>query len=431
LERKAVNRGEKGMESFVINGGNKLQGSLYIKGAKNSMLPIMAASVLSSSDKTIDLHNIPDIHDMHVMKKILQSLGAEVQFQNNTLRINVKNLKSYTISDELMREMRSSIFLMGPLLSKLGKVRVTYPGGCSIGPRPIDLHFKGLEAMGAVIREENGSITASAPRLTGTEIHLDYPSVGATENLMMTAVLARGKTVIYNAAKEPEIVDLQNFLNAMGARVRGAGTETLRITGVKELGHCSYRIIPDRIVAGTYLIAAAITGSNMQVKGIIPAHLDAVVAKMREAGVTIKVADDSLEVVESDLHAVETLRTLPYPGFPTDLQPQMMALLALAKGNSNIIESVFEARFKHVDEFNRLRANIVVDGRTAIIRGVDKLYGAEVHTTDLRAGAALILAGLAAEGTTVIRNIQHIDRGYERIEDDLKKVGAKIERKRH
>ncbi|HHT47093.1 MAG TPA: UDP-N-acetylglucosamine 1-carboxyvinyltransferase [Firmicutes bacterium] len=419
------------MESFVINGGNKLQGSLYIKGAKNSMLPIMAASVLSSSDKTIDLHNIPDIHDMHVMKKILQSLGAEVQFQNNTLRINVKNLKSYTISDELMREMRSSIFLMGPLLSKLGKVRVTYPGGCSIGPRPIDLHFKGLEAMGAVIREENGSITASAPRLTGTEIHLDYPSVGATENLMMTAVLARGKTVIYNAAKEPEIVDLQNFLNAMGARVRGAGTETLRITGVKELGHCSYRIIPDRIVAGTYLIAAAITGSNMQVKGIIPAHLDAVVAKMREAGVTIKVADDSLEVVESDLHAVETLRTLPYPGFPTDLQPQMMALLALAKGNSNIIESVFEARFKHVDEFNRLRANIVVDGRTAIIRGVDKLYGAEVHTTDLRAGAALILAGLAAEGTTVIRNIQHIDRGYERIEDDLKKVGAKIERKRH
>ncbi len=285
--------------------------------------------------------------------------------------------------------------------------------------------------MGAVIREENGSITASAPRLTGTEIHLDYPSVGATENLMMTAVLARGKTVIYNAAKEPEIVDLQNFLNAMGARVRGAGTETLRITGVKELGHCSYRIIPDRIVAGTYLIAAAITGSNMQVKGIIPAHLDAVVAKMREAGVTIKVADDSLEVVESDLHAVETLRTLPYPGFPTDLQPQMMALLALAKGNSNIIESVFEARFKHVDEFNRLRANIVVDGRTAIIRGVDKLYGAEVHTTDLRAGAALILAGLAAEGTTVIRNIQHIDRGYERIEDDLKKVGAKIERKRH
>jgi UDP-N-acetylglucosamine 1-carboxyvinyltransferase len=423
-----VNRGEKGMGMFVINGGNKLHGSLFVKGAKNSMLPIMAASVLNSSDETINLYNIPDIYDMHVMKKILQSLGAEVHFENNALQINVRNLKSYNISDDLMREMRSSIFLMGPLLSKLGKVRVTYPGGCSIGPRPIDLHFKGLEAMGAVIREENGAITASAPRLIGTEIHLDYPSVGATENLMMTAVLAKGKTVIHNAAKEPEIVDLQNFLNAMGARIRGAGTETLRIDGVKDLGDCSYKIIPDRIVAGTYLMAAAITGSNLLVKGIIPAHLDAVVAKMREAGVVIQAADDSLEVIQSNLKAVETLRTLPYPGFPTDLQPQMMALLTLAKGDSTIIESVFEARFKHVDELNRLCANITVDGRTAFVRGVNKLFGAEVDTTDLRAGAALILAGLAAEGTTVIKNIQHIDRGYERIENDLKKVGADIER---
>ncbi len=423
-----MNRGEKDMEKFVIEGGNRLEGSLSIKGAKNSMLPIMAASVLSGSSEGVELHNIPDILDMHVMARILQSLGTRVKFNDNTLQLNVDDLHSYTISDELMREMRSSIFLMGPLLARLGKVRVTYPGGCSIGLRPVDLHFKGLEAMGARIREEKGYIMASASRLRGTEIHLDYPSVGATENLMMAAVLARGKTVINNAAKEPEIVDLQNFLNAMGADIRGAGTETLRIVGVEGLGRCSYRIIPDRIVAGTYLMAAAITGGRLLLKEIIPVHLDAVVAKMREAGVEIKATEDSLEVIGGELKGVETLRTLPYPGFPTDLQPPIMALLAVAEGNSTITESVFENRFKHVNELKRLNANISVEGRTALIKGVKKLYGAEVETTDLRAGAALILAGLAAEGTTVISQIKHVDRGYERIELDLQQLGAKIKR---
>lgn len=423
-----MNRGEDRMERFVVEGGNKLQGSLSVKGAKNSMLPIMAASVLNCSQDDIVLHNIPDILDMHVMKKILQSLGAKVSFKNNTLVINVKDVDSYTIADELMTEMRSSIFLMGPMLARLGKIRVTYPGGCSIGPRPIDLHFKGLEAMGVQIREEKGHILASAPELIGTEIHLDYPSVGATENLMMAAVLAKGKTIINNAAREPEIVDLQNFLNAMGAQVRGAGTETLRIVGVKELGNCKYRIIPDRIVAGTYLMAAAITGGRLILKDIIPSHLDAVVAKMREAGVIIEATEDSLEVINGELRAVETLRTLPYPSFPTDLQAPMMALLTLAKGTSIITESVFEARFKHAAELNRLNASIIVEGRNAVIEGVNKLKGADVEATDLRAGAALILAGLAAEGTTVITGIKYIDRGYEYIEKDLQKVGARISR---
>ncbi|NMB35261.1 MAG: UDP-N-acetylglucosamine 1-carboxyvinyltransferase [Firmicutes bacterium] len=416
------------MTKFVIKGGKKLEGTLPIKGAKNSMLPIMAAAVLSSSREDIELQNIPAIVDMQVMTKILQSLGAKAKFAQNTLWINVRDLQNYTITEELMQEMRSSIFLMGPLLARFGKVRVTYPGGCSIGPRPIDLHLKGLEALGARIREENGYITASAPRLHGTEIHLDYPSVGATENLIMAAVLARGKTLIYNAAKEPEIVDLQNFLNALGADVRGAGTETLRIRGVESVGRCTYRIIPDRIVAGTYLMAAAITGGRLLLEQIIPEHLDAVVAKMKEAGVELVATADSLEVVSSDLRAVETLHTLPYPGFPTDLQAPMMALLTLARGESKVTESIFEARFRHVDELKRLRAQINVEGRTALIRGVEKLSGAEVQATDLRAGAALVLVGLAAEGQTVVHNIKHIDRGYERIEEDLGKIGAEIYR---
>ncbi len=423
-----MNKGEDEMTKLVIEGGNILKGSLSIKGAKNSMLPIMAASVLSSSHEDIELQNVPALKDMYVMAKILRSLGAKVEFANNTLQINVKDLRGYTISEELMREMRSSIFLMGPLLARFGKVRVTYPGGCPIGPRPIDLHLRGLETLGARIREENGYITAFASELRGTEIHLDYPSVGATENLIMASVLARGKMVVHNAAREPEIVDLQNFLNALGADIRGAGTETLRINGVEAVGRCTYRIIPDRIVAGTYLMAAAITGGKLLLEGIIPAHLDAVVAKMGEAGVEIIATGDGLEVVKSDLQAVETLRTLPYPGFPTDLQAPMMALLTLAQGRSRVTESVFEARFRHVGELQRVGAKIKIEGKTALIQGVGKLYGAEVQATDLRAGAALVLAGLAAKGQTVVHNAVHIDRGYEFIEEDLQKIGARIYR---
>lgn len=423
-----MNKGNSKMEKFVIEGGYPLSGIVDIKGAKNSMLPIMAASVLNSHTAGVELHNIPDIYDMHVMKSILQSLGAKVKYGNNVLQINAHTLKNHTISDMLMREMRSSIFLMGPLLARLGKVRVTYPGGCSIGPRPIDLHLKGLEALGADVKEENGYIFASTAGLKGTELHLDYPSVGATENLMMAAVYAKGKTLILNAAKEPEIVDLQNFLNAMGARIRGAGTETIRIEGVSSLVNCTYRIIPDRIVAGTYLMAAAITEGRVLLRDIIPAHLDAVIAKMREAGVKIEATDDSLEVVKSNLKGVGILCTLPYPGFPTDLQAPMMAMLATAKGNSTILESVFEARFRHVEQLNRMKARISIDGRKAFIEGVNVLESAEVSATDLRAGAGLVIAALGAKGTTVINNINYIDRGYEGLEQQLEQLGAKIAR---
>ncbi len=416
------------MERFIIEGKNVLQGRVTIKGAKNSMLPIMAASVLNSSAESVELANIPDIIDMHVMKNILEYLGLDVRFAENTLDIKAKKQLGHTISDDLMQEMRSSIFLMGPLLARLGKVRVTYPGGCSIGPRPIDLHFKGLEALGAEIREENGSIFAQAPYLQGTEIHLDFPSVGATENLMMAAVLARGKTVLHNVAKEPEIVDLQNFLSGMGAKIRGAGTDTIRITGVEALGGCSYRIIPDRIAAGTFLIAAAVTGGEISVEGVIPSHLDAVVAKMREAGVNAEIFEDRIFIHKSRLRGVEKVCTLPYPGFPTDLQAPMMVMLAVARGKSTIVESIFEARFKHAFELQRMKARIDIDGRKAYLQGVGRLSGAEVRATDLRAGAALVIAGLAAEGRTVVQDIQHIDRGYEHLELDLQKLGAKIRR---
>jgi UDP-N-acetylglucosamine 1-carboxyvinyltransferase len=424
-----VNMGEVKMEKFYIEGGHPLSGTLHMKGAKNSMLPIMAATVLNNDPGGVKLSNIPNIYDMHVMKQILQSLGAEVVFKDGILAINAQTLKSCTISDILMREMRSSIFLMGPLLARLGKVKVTYPGGCSIGPRPIDLHIKGLEALGAQIYEENGYFLATAAKLKGTELHLDYPSVGATENLMMAAVFARGKTFIHNAAKEPEIVDLQNFLNAMGARIWGAGTETLRIEGVESLDSCTYQIIPDRIVAGTFLMAAAVTGGQILLKNIIPVHLDAVVAKMREAGVVLEVGEDTLEVVGSNLKAIETLRTLPYPGFPTDLQAPMMAMLATAAGDSVIVESIFEARFKHVAQLNRMQAQIYAEGRSAFVKGVKKLRGAEVDATDLRAGAALVIAGLGAKGTTIVNNVHFIDRGYELLEQQLQKLGAKIVRK--
>lgn len=416
------------MTCMIVEGGHTLKGKIKVKGAKNSMLPIMAASILNGDKEPVVLENVPNIVDMHMKNNILKSLGMGITFEDNILKLDAYNLSSHTIPTALMTEMRSSIFLMGPMLARLGKVHFTYPGGCSIGPRPIDLHLKGLEALGANIWEEKGYIVASTSGLKGADVHLDYPSVGATENLMMAAVLARGTTVIHNSAKEPEIVDLQNFLNSMGAHVRGAGTEKLRIRGVDGLGSCRYRIIPDRIVAGTYLMAAAITEGHVIIEDIIPAHLDAVVAKLLEAGVNIEAGENSLTVEGGRLRGVETLRTLPYPGFPTDLQSPMMALLTRAAGRSSIVESVFEARFKHVAELNRMNGRITVDGRTAILEGSAHLKGAEVWATDLRAGAALILAGLAADGITVVREIRHVDRGYEDLDLELNKLGAKITR---
>ncbi len=413
------------MGRYIIKGGNKLDGKIRINGAKNSCLPIMAASVLNGSlSKIID---VPHLKDVSVMIEILQYLGATVTRTEQMLHIDTTNVKNYEVPEYLMRRMRSSIFLMGPILGRFGKVRVSYPGGCDIGPRPVDLHLKGLRQLGANIVEEHGYIEAEASQLSGAEIHLDYPSVGATENLMMAAVLAKGTTVIQNSAKEPEIVDLQNFLNGMGARIRGAGTETIRIDGVTKLTSVEHTVIPDRIVAGTFLIAGAITGGRVVVQNVIKEHLDAVIAKLREAGCKIILGEDYI-ILEgiNPIKSIDVIRTLPYPGFPTDLQAPMMALMTVSNGITVLTETVFENRFKHVDELRRMGANIKVNGNTAVIEGVKKLNGAFVEAKDLRAGAALILAGLTAEGTTIVEGAHSIERGYEQIEKKLKDIGADI-----
>ncbi len=413
------------MERYIIKGGNKLNGIVRINGAKNSCLPIMAATVLNgSTSKIID---VPHLIDVSVMIEILQYLGVTATRTGHTLLIDTANVKNCEVPEYLMRRMRSSIFLMGPILGRFGKVRVSYPGGCDIGPRPVDLHLKGLRLLGANISEKHGYIEAEALQLRGTEIHLDYPSVGATENLMMAAVLAKGTTVILNAAKEPEIVDLQNFLNGMGARVRGAGTETIKIDGVTKLTSVEHKVIPDRIVAGTFLIAGAITGGKVVVQNVIKEHLDSVIAKLREAGCGIIPGEDYIILEgKNPIKSIDVVRTLPYLGFPTDLQAPMMALMTVSDGITVFTETVFESRFKHVDELRRMGANIKINGNTAVIEGVKELNGAFVEGKDLRAGAALILAGLNAEGTTVIEGVHSIERGYEQIEKKLKGIGADI-----
>lgn len=417
------------MEQFVIRGGRRLSGKVAISGAKNAVLPMMAAAVLSPERCT--LKGVPRLRDVAVMQQILERLGVQVAYHpDGTLEMWARELTTCEVRDELSRQMRSSIFLMGPLLARVGKVKVAYPGGCAIGPRPIDLHLRGLEALGARLRERHGYIYGEAVRLRGQEIHLDFPSVGATENLMMAAVLARGVTVIRNAAKEPEIVDLQNFLNAMGARITGAGTDVVRIEGVRDLGGCQHQVIPDRIEAGTMMVAAAITGGEVLIAGVIPEHLESVTAKLREAGVAISFPEPGQMLVRGPDRLMATdFKTLPYPGFPTDMQPQVMALMCLAEGTSVITETVFENRFKHADELRRMGAQIKVEGRTAVVKGVPTLFGARVEATDLRSGAALVLAGLASEGVTVVEDTSHIDRGYEHLEVKLAGLGAEIERR--
>ncbi|MDO9573794.1 MAG: UDP-N-acetylglucosamine 1-carboxyvinyltransferase [Candidatus Contubernalis sp.] len=414
------------MEKFVISGGVSLSGKIRIKGAKNSILPILAGSLLTS--ERVELKDVPDISDVKVMLKILECLGVKVSRKEDLLILEPGSLYTSDIPETLMCEMRSSIFLMGPLLGRLGKVKVSYPGGCDIGPRPIDLHLKGLASMGVKIREENGCVQAEVQNLIGSDIHLDFPSVGATENIMMAAIYAKGSTLIHNAAKEPEIIDLQNFLNQMGAKIKGAGTDTIKIEGVKSLKDVSYTLIPDRIVAGTLVIAAAITRGELILENVIPEHLEAVTAKLREAGVEIWEEQDTLHVKGGKINAIQSVRTLPYPGFPTDMQAQTMTLLTLAEGNSTIIENVFDGRFSHVSELKKMGARITVQGRSAIIQGVDQLKGAVVKAPDLRAGAALVLAGLAAEGETIIKEIHLIDRGYEKFEETLQQLGANIKR---
>ena len=416
------------MEKLFIQGGRRLSGTVKISGAKNAVLPVIAASLLASTPSVIE--EIPDLDDVTTITEVLQYLGLNTRREPGRLFIDSTGIKSCEASYELVRKMRASFLVMGPLLSRFQEARISQPGGCAIGTRPIDLHLKGFEALGAEIIQGHGFIEARAPKgLQGAKVYLDFPSVGATENIMMAASLANGRTIIENAAQEPEIVDLANYLNAMGANVRGAGTNAIRIEGVKNLTGTSYAVIPDRIEAGTYMVAAAITGGDVLLKNVLYEHLKPLVAKLKEAGVAIEQDVDQMRVTASGgLRAVD-IKTLPYPGFPTDMQAQFMALMSVADGSSIVSETVFENRFMHVDELKRMGANIRVDGRIAMLDGVKKLTGCPVTATDLRAGAALVLAGLAAEGQTEIGSVYHIDRGYDRIVDKLQGLGADISRR--
>jgi len=414
------------VQKFVIVGGNRLKGTIRASGSKNATLPILAACILNAGKSLI--YEVPNLRDVSVMKDVLTYLGAKLICDRNTIEVDSSNIQPVEISEELMRRMRASNLVLGSLLGRFGIVKISYPGGCQIGSRPMNLHLKGLQALGATIQEKYGYITAEAEKLVGANIHLDLPSVGATENLMMAAVLAQGATSIKNAAKEPEIVDLQNFLNKIGGRVKGAGTDTIKIEGVRtgDLKPAVYSVIPDRIEIGTHMVAAAITGGEVTVTNVIPEHLEPLLAKLREAGVNITVGDDYVKVWGTGRVRAVDIKTMPYPGFPTDMQPQMMALLSLAEGTSVITETIFENRFKHVGELRRMGADIKVEGQSAIIKGVERLSGAYIEASDLRAGASLVLAALAAEDGTVLENVAHIDRGYERLEVKYNALGARM-----
>lgn len=415
------------MEKIVVHGGRPLTGNIRVSGAKNAVLPVIAASILGQTGKSI-INEVPALDDVFTIIEVLKSLNVHTNYANGQLIVDASERLNTEAHYEYVRKMRASVLVMGPLLARNGHAKVSLPGGCAIGSRPIDQHLKGFEALGATITLENGCVEAHVDgRLTGNKIYLDIPSVGATENILMAATLAKGTTVIENAAEEPEIVDLANYLNAMGAKIRGAGTGTIRIEGVEELQGCHHTIIPDRIEAGTYMIAAAITRSNLFVEGAILQHLYPLVAKLTEMGVEIIEKDEGLQVNASDrtLKAVD-VKTMPHPGFPTDLQPQMMALLLTADDDSVITETVFENRFMHVEEFKRMNADIKIEGRSAFLSGATQFQGAKVTSSDLRAGAALILAGLIADGHTEVYGLQHIDRGYDDIVGKLIACGANI-----
>ncbi len=418
------------MERLIIEGGRPLQGELRINGAKNAALPILAATVMTG--EPCILRKLPYLSDVNVMIRILERLGVAAHPEDGpigmrALRVHASRLVTHEIPDDLMRRMRSSIFLMGPVLGRLGKVVASYPGGCDIGPRPINLHLKGLRALGAKIEERGGFIYGWVDRLRGADITLDYPSVGATENIMMAAVLAEGQTTLRGAAKEPEIVDLMNFLNALGGNVSGAGTDVITICGTDRLGGVDYSIMSDRIETGTYLIAAAITGGEVTLHDTRPEHLDVVLSKLRETGSELAIDGNSIHIVGPTRPRAVDIRTLPYPGFPTDLQNQMMALLLTASGTSIIAETIFENRFNVVEEFRRMGAQIQTEGRVAVVQGVPRLTGAHVAARDdLRGGASLVLAGLAAEGKTVVEGVHSIDRGYEALAERLSQLGAVV-----
>ena len=414
------------MNQFIIKGGNPLVGDVVIGGAKNAALGILAAAIMTDDDVIVE--NLPDVRDINVLLEAIQEIGATVErIDQHTVRINASTIRGVSVDDEYIRKIRASYYFIGALLGKYKSAEVPLPGGCNIGSRPIDQHLKGFRALGAKIEIERGEVIAHAIDLVGSHIYLDVVSVGATINIMMAACLAEGQTTIENAAKEPHVVDVANFLNSMGANIKGAGTDIIRIRGVSRLHGTEYSIIPDQIEAGTFMCAAAITRGDITVKNVIPKHLEAISAKLIEIGCEVIEGDDEVRVVGKPRQTSTNIKTLPYPGFPTDMQPQMAVTLALAEGTSMITESIFENRFKYVDELARMGGNIKVEGNVAVIDGVKEFTGAQVESPDLRAGAALVLAGLSASGYTVVDEIGYIQRGYEKFEEKLQGLGALIE----
>ena len=415
------------MEQYIIKGGNPLVGEVEIGGAKNAALAILAAAIMT--DVTVTIDNLPDVNDINVLLEAISGIGAEVdRIDRHTVRINGSNIENFDIEYDYIKKIRASYYLLGALLGKYKRAEVALPGGCNIGSRPIDQHLKGFRALGAYVDIEHGKIIAEAERLIGKHIYFDVVSVGATINVMMAASMAEGLTILENVAKEPHVVDVANFLNSMGANIRGAGTDVIKIRGVSRLHKTDYSIIPDQIEAGTFMFAAAATRGDVTVMNVIPKHLEATIAKLVEIGCEVEEFDDAVRVVsKGDLHNTQ-VKTLPYPGFPTDMQPQIGVTLALCKGTSTITESIFENRFKYLSELARMGANVKVEGNAATIEGVDKFSGARVSAPDLRAGAALVIAGMAADGITIVDDIVYIQRGYERFEEKLRSLGAVIER---
>ena len=415
------------MEQYAIKGGNPLVGEVEIGGAKNAALPILAAAIMS--DETVLIENVPDVRDTNALLQAMESIGVIVErIDRHTVKINGSQIHAHIIEDDLIKKIRASYYLIGALLGKYKEAEVVLPGGCNIGSRPIDQHIKGWKALGTKVDIAHGLISAMAESLKGSHIYMDVVSVGATINVMMAATMAEGQTIIENAAKEPHVVDLANFLNSMGANIKGAGTDVIRIKGVSRLHKTEYAIIPDQIEAGTFMFAAAVTKGDVTVKNVIPKHLESITAKLIEIGCEVEESDDAVRVVASKPLVHTHVKTLPYPGFPTDMQPQIAVALGLSQGTSIVTESIFENRFRYVDELTRMGANIKVEGNTAIINGVNKYTGASVNAPDLRAGAALVMAALAAEGFSVIEEIHYIQRGYEDFEVKLQNLGAQIEK---
>ncbi|WP_121641374.1 UDP-N-acetylglucosamine 1-carboxyvinyltransferase [Virgibacillus sp. Bac330] len=416
------------MEKIIVRGGHQLQGTVKVEGAKNAVLPVIAASLIASEGKSV-IKDVPELADVYTINQVLENMNASVHFDNNTVTVDASNRLTTEAPFEYVRKMRASVLVIGPLLARYGHAKVAMPGGCAIGSRPIDLHLKGFEAMGAKTHVGNGFVELHVDkRLKGAKIYLDMPSVGATENIMMAAALAEGKTVLENCAKEPEIVDLANYLNKMGAKIVGAGTETIRIEGVDKLYGTEHSIIPDRIEAGTFMVAAAITEGNVFIENAVPEHLRSVISKLEEMNVIVQEEKNGLRVIGPKQLKATDIKTLPHPGFPTDMQSQMMALMLVAQGTSVITETVFENRFMHVEEFRRMNAKMKIEGHSVIIEGPCNPQGAEVAATDLRAAAALILAGLIADGVTRVTELKHLDRGYVDFAGKLAGLGADVER---